>query len=46
MAGHWVEPGGGVPMAVMSGRHVVEILCAHLRRPFVHEPVVAVPITD
>jgi phytoene desaturase len=35
MAGQWVEPGGGVPVATMSGRHVVEIICAALDRPFV-----------
>lgn len=35
MAGQWVEPGGGVPMAVMSGRQVVELVCAALGRPFV-----------
>jgi phytoene desaturase len=34
MAGQWVEPGGGVPLAIMSGRHAVEILCAELGRPF------------
>jgi phytoene dehydrogenase-like protein len=34
MAGQWVEPGGGVPMATMSGRHVVEIICAAEHRPF------------
>ncbi len=34
MAGQWVEPGGGVPTAIMSGRHVVELVCAALRRPF------------
>ena len=28
MAGQWVEPGGGVPMALMSGRQVVQILAA------------------
>jgi phytoene dehydrogenase-like protein len=38
MAGQWVEPGGGVPMAIMSGRHVIEILCSHLQRAFVSEP--------
>jgi phytoene dehydrogenase-like protein len=27
MAGQWVEPGGGVPTALMSGRQVVQILC-------------------
>jgi len=35
MAGQWVEPGGGVPMAVMSGRQVAELVCASLGRPFV-----------
>jgi phytoene dehydrogenase-like protein len=34
MAGQWVEPGGGVPTAIMSGRQVVELVCAALRRPF------------
>lgn len=34
MAGQWVEPGGGVPSAVMSGRHAVQILCHDDRRPF------------
>jgi phytoene dehydrogenase-like protein len=27
MAGQWVEPGGGIPPAVMSGRHVLELVC-------------------
>lgn len=34
MAGQWVEPGGGVPMAIMSGRQAVQILCADDGRPF------------
>ncbi len=34
MAGQWVEPGGGVPTAIMSGRQVVELVCVALRRPF------------
>jgi phytoene dehydrogenase-like protein len=34
MAGQWVEPGGGVPMATMSGRQVVELMCAALNREF------------
>ena len=34
MAGQWVEPGGGVPTAIMSGRHVVQIICAALDRTF------------
>jgi phytoene dehydrogenase-like protein len=45
MAGQWVEPGGGVPMAIMSGRHVIEILCSHLRRPFVNDASARVPMT-
>ncbi len=28
LAGQWVEPGGGVPTALMSGRQVVQLLCA------------------
>ena len=27
MAGQWVEPGGGVPTAAMSGRNVIQIIC-------------------
>jgi phytoene dehydrogenase-like protein len=34
MAGQWVEPGGGVPTAVMSGRQAVQILCDDERRTF------------
>ena len=34
MAGQWVEPGGGVPTAIMSGRQVVELVCVALGRPF------------
>jgi phytoene desaturase len=34
MAGQWVEPGGGVPAAVMSGRQAVQILCADDGRRF------------
>jgi len=35
MAGQWVEPGGGLPMAVMSGRYVTQIVCKQDKRPFV-----------
>ena len=35
MAGQWVEPGGGLPMAVMSGRYVTQIICQKDKRPFV-----------
>lgn len=34
MAGQWVEPGGGVPTALMSGRQVVQIVCAEEKQPF------------
>lgn len=34
MAGQWVEPGGGVPMAVMSGRQVVQLVCRDDERDF------------
>jgi phytoene desaturase len=35
MAGQWVEPGGGVPTAVLSGRQAIQLLCANSERPFV-----------
>ena len=35
MAGHWVEPGGSVPVVAMSGRNVIQLICAADRRPFV-----------
>lgn len=35
MAGQWVEPGGGVPTALMSGRQATQLICADERRPFV-----------
>ncbi len=38
MAGQWVEPGGGVPTALMSGRQLVQILCDRVKRPFVPFP--------
>jgi phytoene dehydrogenase-like protein len=34
MAGQWVEPGGGVPTALTSGRQVVQLLCADAWRQF------------
>jgi phytoene dehydrogenase-like protein len=27
MAGQWVEPGGGVPTAAVSGRNIIQIIC-------------------
>jgi phytoene dehydrogenase-like protein len=35
MAGQWVEPGGGLPTAAMSGRNVMQIICKKDNRPFV-----------
>jgi len=35
MAGQWVEPGGGTPFVVMSGRNVTQIICKRDKKPFV-----------
>lgn len=34
MAGQWLEPGGGIPLALMSGRQVVQLLCDDTERGF------------
>ncbi len=34
MAGMWVEPGGGVPTAAMSGRNVTQLICKQDKRSF------------
>ena len=34
MAGQWVEPGGGVPTAAMSGRKVMQAICKRDKKPF------------
>lgn len=34
MCGQWVEPGGGLPTGVMSGRRLVQALCREDRRRF------------
>ena len=34
MAGQWVEPGGGLPSAAMSGRNVMQLLCKRDKKPF------------
>jgi phytoene dehydrogenase-like protein len=34
MAGQWVEPGGGVPLSLCSGRQVVQLLCHRDKIPF------------
>ncbi len=34
MAGQWVEPGGSIPTAVMSGRNTIQIICNSLKKKF------------
>jgi phytoene dehydrogenase-like protein len=34
MAGHWVEPGGGLPPAALSGRYVAQMICARDGKSF------------
>lgn len=34
MAGQWVNPGGGIPTAIMSGNHTVQLICRRDRRRF------------
>jgi phytoene dehydrogenase-like protein len=34
MAGHWVEPGGGLPSAALSGKYVAQIICARDGKAF------------
>jgi len=38
MAGQWVEPGGGVPPALMSGKHVVQLICREDEKSFRSSP--------
>lgn len=35
LAGQWVEPGGGVPVSLLSGKHAIQLLCADAEQPFV-----------
>jgi phytoene dehydrogenase-like protein len=35
MVGQWVEPGGSVPLAAMSGRNAMQMICHADRRAFV-----------
>jgi phytoene dehydrogenase-like protein len=34
MCGQWVEPGGGLPTSVMSGRRLIKRICSEDRRKF------------
>ena len=35
MTGQWVEPGGSIPTAAMSGRNVIQIICKSDKRSFI-----------
>jgi phytoene dehydrogenase-like protein len=35
MARQWVNPGGGMPTAAMSGRNTIQVICHKEKRPFV-----------
>jgi phytoene dehydrogenase-like protein len=35
LAGHWTQPGGGLPVAIKSGRTVAQMICHNLHKPFV-----------
>jgi phytoene dehydrogenase-like protein len=35
MAGQWVEPGGGMPTAALSGRNVIQIICNKDKKTFI-----------
>jgi phytoene dehydrogenase-like protein len=34
MAGQWVNPGGGIPTAVMSGNHTIQMICREDKKCF------------
>ncbi len=34
MAGHWVEPGGGLPAVAMSGRNAIQLICKKEKKKF------------
>jgi hypothetical protein len=34
LAGHWIDPGGGLPPAALSGRYVAQIICARDGKQF------------
>ena len=36
LCGQWVEPGGGVPVSVISGRNVIKLICRQERRRFIN----------
>jgi phytoene dehydrogenase-like protein len=38
MIGQWVEPGGGLPPAIMSGRSVTQMICKKDKKKFATQP--------
>jgi phytoene dehydrogenase-like protein len=34
LAGHWVDPGGGLPLAAISGQYVAQMICARHGKVF------------
>lgn len=34
LIGQWVSPGGGLPSGLMTGRHVIQVLCARDKKKF------------
>ncbi len=44
LAGMWVEPPGGLPNALRSGRHAAEVLCHDRGVPFT--PARPLPLED
>ena len=35
MAGQWVNPGGGMPTAAMSGNHTIQLICKQDKKKFI-----------
>ena len=35
MAGQWVNPGGGMPTAAISGNHTIQLICKKDKKPFI-----------
>lgn len=35
MAGQWVNPGGGMPTAAMSGNHTIQLICKRDKKKFI-----------
>ncbi|TVQ16952.1 MAG: NAD(P)/FAD-dependent oxidoreductase, partial [Spirochaetaceae bacterium] len=38
LSGQWLQPPGGLPIAVVTGKDSIQRLCRKLKRPFVSEP--------